>query len=86
MENLLITTLGWAGAIGLLVAYFLSLAKRMSNTSYLYLGINGLCSVFLIINATYAGAYPFVLINTLWAITSVYHIVSKKRKEAVFNR
>lgn len=81
MNELLITILGWAGALGLLAAYFLSLAKRMSNTSYAYLTINGICSVFLIINAAYSSAYPFVLINTLWAITSVYHIITKPRIE-----
>ena len=74
---MLITLLGWVGAFGLLAAYFLSLANRMSNESYIYLIINGMCSVFLIVNAAHLGAYPFVLINTLWALTSFYHISTK---------
>ncbi len=74
---MIITIIGWSGAIGLLAAYFLSLGGRMPNDSYTYLLINAICSVFLIINATYLEAYPFVLINTLWAITSLYHIVTK---------
>ena len=74
---MLITLIGWAGALGLLAAYFLSLAKKMPNDSYVYLIINGVCSVFLILNAAHIEAYPFVLINTLWALTSIYHVVIK---------
>lgn len=74
---MLIALLGWAGAIGLLAAYFLSLANKMANDSYSYLIINGVCSIFLIINAAYLEAYPFVLINTLWSITSAYHVITK---------
>jgi len=76
---MVITLMGWLGALGLLAAYFLSLAKKMSNQSYAYLLINAFCSIFLIVNAAHLSAYPFVLINTLWAITSFYHVWTKSK-------
>lgn len=72
--DLFVTLAGWVGAFGLLFAFVASSLDKMDNLGTPYHLINGLCSALLIINATYNAAYPFVVINTFWAMMSAYRI------------
>jgi hypothetical protein len=72
---------GWVGAIGLLVSYFLVVFKIWSTEQVTYKLINFISAILLIINAIYIKALPFLLINIIWAIVaflSIFRDLNKK--------
>ena len=68
--EILIQGLGWAGAFGLLSAYYLISTKRLSAGSAKYQWINLISAIMLAINAYYIGSIPFIIINVFWAIVA----------------
>jgi hypothetical protein len=75
----MVDILGWVGAAGLLAAFVLSSNGKLDNQGLSYHAINLVCALFLLVNAYYSQAYPFILVNTFWAITSVYAITKNLR-------
>ncbi|MDP4710903.1 MAG: hypothetical protein NWS63_06890 [Saprospiraceae bacterium] len=76
--DILITFIGMAGAAGLLSAYFLLSAGKLSGSQPAYHFLNLVSSLFLDIQAIYAGILPFIVINSAWCLISVYGLLRKK--------
>jgi len=68
---------GWIGAFGLLAAFFLNLFGKLSNNATTYKATNLVCAVLLTYNAIYIKAYPFLMIDALWAIVSFISLFKK---------
>ena len=62
----LIATIGWTGAVSLLVAYLLLLRRRTSADSHLYLSLNFLGSACLALSTSAAHAWPSAAVNLIW--------------------
>lgn len=83
MNNLLIDTVGWIGAIALLVAYGLISAEKIKSKSRFYQGLNLVGSVGLIVNTVYYGAYPSTFVNVIWLGIAVAALVAVGRRAEV---
>ena len=70
----LVDTVGWIGAIALLVAYALISARRVEGDSTSYQSLNLVGSVLLIVNTVYYRAYPSAFLNLVWGAIAVYAI------------
>ena len=64
------TLFGWIGAASILACYFLAQVGILSNRSKGYKFVNLIGSAILVVNAVSVNAYPFVLINSFWALIS----------------
>lgn len=73
--NITFELFGWVGAGLLLFAYYLGLNKEAETNPYRLHIINLIGSLLLMGNAIFFTVYPFVLINTFWAILSVKELV-----------
>ncbi len=76
----LVDLIGWAGAVLVLVAYFLISARKTSSHSLSYQGMNFLGGIFLLINTMYYGALPSSFLNLIWAGIAVYTLVGKRKQ------
>ncbi len=72
-------TIGWAGAVALLIAYALISFKRLegNSTTFQFLNIGG--SVLLAANTIFYGSYPSTFVNLIWAGIAVFSIATRKR-------
>ena len=73
----LIDVLGWAGALAILVAYFLIVHGTISSQSSYYKTLNLCGAVGLITNTFYYKAYPSMFVNIFWALVAIYGITFK---------
>lgn len=71
----IITFIGWFGAFLIVLFYVLNLASIIQQKTFTYQIANLFGSVLLVINAYYSDSLPFVLINGVWALSSVFSIV-----------
>ena len=71
-------TIGWAGAVALLIAYALISSKRLEgdSTTFQFLNIGG--SVLLAANTIFYGSYPSTFVNLIWAGIAVFSIAMRK--------
>lgn len=66
MAKFAIDLTGWAGALLLLGAYGAVSFHKLRPASLLYQALNGLGSMFLVINTIYYHAYPSAFVNVIW--------------------
>ncbi len=66
---------GWIGAGLLLFAYYLSINKEKEKSAYRLPIINLIGSLLLMANAIYFTVYPFVLVNSFWAVLSLRELI-----------
>ncbi len=67
----MIEIIGWVGASLLLLSYALLSSKKISGQSLNYQLMNFGGSACLLTNAYFNGAWPFVLLNAVWAIVGI---------------
>ena len=80
----IISIIGWVGAILLLLAYFLLIHKNLTSRSRMYQWMNIIGSLLLGINTLIVKAYPSFLTNIVWFVIGLYgmfHIVKHKRAQ-----
>lgn len=65
-------SLGWIGAISVLVPYALASTGRLSGTATSFRMLNIAGGVFLMANAWYHHAFPSVAVNALWIAIGLY--------------
>ena len=64
--EIVIDILGWLGAIGLLLPYFLVSVGKIKGNSVSFQMSNLVGSFLLVINSLYYGALPSVAVNLVW--------------------
>jgi hypothetical protein len=72
-------TIGWVGAIALLVAYAMVSSKRLEGNSAAYQLLNISGSLLLAANTIFYGSYPSTFVNLIWAGIAVFSIATRKR-------
>ncbi len=63
--------MGWVGAFGLLLAFYLNSTNRLTSNTLKYQWLNLISAVLLAINAFWIESIPFVIINVFWAVIAV---------------
>lgn len=77
-SNLLIDVIGWLGVAGLVAAYGLVSAKKLTGDSVLYQSLNLLGAGLLIANSFYYGAFPSVGINVIWITIAIHTLFTRR--------
>jgi len=71
---------GWIGAFILVSAYFLSSFRDKKISTRQIAILNLIASLFLLINAIYFVSYPFIIVNSFWAIISIIKMIQSLKK------
>lgn len=74
---------GWIGAVLILGAYALNSSGKMRANSPLYQWINIVGAIGLIINGSWAAAWPSVGLNVVWVIIGAYALGRLRRRRTV---
>jgi hypothetical protein len=82
MEVLIFDSLGWIGALLLLLAYALVSFKKLAADSLAYQGMNVAASVLLAINTIYHQAFPSSFVNIVWTFIAIFAILTIRRRYA----
>ena len=77
--NLAVIIIGWAGAVAVLIAYFMVSTKRLRGESLAYQLLNLAGGGCLIVNTVYRGAYPSSFVNVVWVGIALYAIAQARR-------
>lgn len=72
MNQTIIDTLGWIGAISYLAAYYLVSTKKLAGDAIPYQLMNLMGGVMLTINTVYYHALPAVTVNVAWIGISIF--------------
>jgi hypothetical protein len=72
-------TIGWVGAVALLVAYALVSHKKLEGDSAAYQVLNISGSILLAANTIFYGSYPSTFVNLIWAGIAVFAIANRKQ-------
>lgn len=82
MTKLLIDSLGWIGALSLIIAYACVSFRKMTADGAIYQFMNALGSFLLIVNTMYYRAYPSAFVNVVWITIAIAARLRVKRQAA----
>lgn len=77
--NIFIEIIGWAGAILLLLAYFLLTLGKLHSKSWGYQIMNTVGAAAVVANSFYNGALPSAGLNTVWTIIGIVGLIGISR-------
>lgn len=69
---ILFDSLGWIGAVCVLVPYALVSTGRLSGTTPVFRNLNIVGGVLLMTDAWYHRNYPSVAVNAIWIVIGFY--------------
>lgn len=76
---ILLSALGWLGALCTISGYGMLTAGRLAATSRLFQGLNIAGSVLLFCSAYFSQAWPSAAVNALWAFIGLHALVMMLR-------
>ncbi len=76
----LLTLLGTTGACLILLAFILEQTHHLKDTDIKYDILNLVGSVLLVIYAYLLRSFPFLILNSVWALVSLRDVVGDLRK------
>lgn len=83
MTEIIISLFGWVGAVISLYAYYSVSTNKMDGTSFKFQFLNILGATLILINSTYYGALPSVMVNFFWVIIGLGSVIQfRKMKQA----
>lgn len=83
--NLAVEIAGWAGAVLILLAYFLVSTGRVEAASRSYQWINVGGAAGILVNSAWHGAVPSVGLNLVWlaiAFAALWRIAGRRRADS----
>jgi len=86
MEKAFLDAVGWLGACLLLVAYGLASFRKLRADSLAYQFMNGVGSLFLVVNTVYYHAYPSAVVNVVWITIATTAAVRMRGQASYANR
>jgi len=75
IKNAISETIGWYGAVALLLAYALSTFKLLSQQTVVYQVLNLTGAVGIVYVCLAKGTYQPAVLNTIWAIVALIALV-----------
>ncbi len=76
--DILFQAFGWIGAAGLLIAFYLNSAGKITAADKSYQIANLVAAILLTLNAYHLGSYPFIIINVFWAGVALLSLIKRK--------
>ena len=76
VNRILISIIGWIGAINLLIGYYLIQTKKVEHDNLYYMLLNITGAFCLAANTLYHRAYPSVLTNAAWFLIGIIVLLS----------
>lgn len=77
--------IGISGAVLILLSFLLVQTNKLDPEDLIYEVINFIGSILLIIYSVNGRAYPFIILNTVLAIASLYGIINYFYKKSKHN-
>lgn len=84
LGGIIVSVLGWIGALATFSAYYLVSAKKLAPDSLKYHALNMGGASLLAIMCVYAGAWPSVVSNTIFVLIGINVILTTKRHYIVY--
>ncbi len=78
MNEMIIDTIGWLGAVLVLYAYFMVSVKKLAGDSLHFQAANISGAFCLVINTYYHHAYPSAVVNIIWIGIALFALKTKK--------
>jgi hypothetical protein len=78
MNEMIIDTIGWLGAVLVLYAYFMVSTKKLAGDSLHFQAANISGAFCLIINTYYHHAYPSAVVNVIWIGIALFSLKTRK--------
>lgn len=72
--EIFIECVGWAGALLVLIAYYLISTNKTNPSQPIYHWLNILGAIGLIIHTIYNAAYPSAFVNIIWIGVAIYSL------------
>lgn len=72
--------IGIIGSSSILISFFLDLFDIIKETSKFYLGLNIFGSLFLCYYAYLESVLPFLILNSVWAVVSVFKLIKVEKQ------
>jgi hypothetical protein len=79
LARLIFDSLGWIGAVAVMLPYTLAMFGRMKPTSVAYKVWNLVGSLLLILNTGYHRAYPSAVVNVVWSAIAIVSLIRPVR-------
>ena len=80
ITEIIIETIGWAGSLLILTAYFLNMQLKVLATSPFYIWANLAGGFCFIINTYYHHAFPSMALNVVWVLIAVISLLKTKKE------
>lgn len=77
---MVLSFIGWTGAVLILLAYFLVSTKRVLPVSRLYHSLNLLGALGIVVNSYVQGAFPAAGLNVIWSLIAIYGLFQGIKK------
>ncbi|HNU95860.1 MAG TPA: hypothetical protein PKH95_00435 [Candidatus Magasanikbacteria bacterium] len=77
----MVTFIGIIGAGLVLLAFIMNQTKKWKNTDLIYDFVNFLGALLLVIYGLLLKGYPFVVLNTVWALVSLRDVLIDLKKK-----
>jgi hypothetical protein len=74
------TLIGVSGAAVILIAFLLSQFHKWENSYLIYEFFNFVGSALLVTYAVLLSSYPFMVLNTVWGLVSLYYVIADFRR------
>ena len=81
LTNIIFFTCGIAGAALLIVAFYLTQINRLKADDFAYDAANFFGGLLLVIYATWIMAWPFLILNSVWAIVSLFDMIHDIKRD-----
>ena len=80
LQRIIVESIGWTGAVLILVAYVLLSNGRITGQSRFYQWMNVVGAACFIVNSGYNGAFPSAVLNVVWAAIGLYTLWQVSRR------
>jgi hypothetical protein len=78
-----VETVGWAGALLILLAYALLSLGRVTGQSALYQGMNVVGAAGFIVNGWWHGAIPSASLNVVWMLIGGFALLRIRNRRGI---
>jgi hypothetical protein len=82
MIKIIFYTSGTAGAVLVLLAFFLNQMNRWKADDFAYDAANFFGGLLLVIYATWISAWPFLMLNSVWTIYSLFDMIGDIKRDS----
>ncbi len=77
----MITTIGILGAFFMLLAFVMNQTGKWKTNDLIYDVVNFIAAVLLVVYGILIKGYPFVILNTVWALVSLKDVFIDLKKK-----